>query len=242
MGLKPEHDFLHETRHDIRGAMHVVIGMSKVLAMSDTLDPPQKEMVATLKKNADRALELIDNMFDFLQSGRCPDKGSIPVKISPPSEMEPEEDSRDREVLMPASAVSDAADKKPCVLLVEDFEPDAMIAAHFLKKLGYACDVAQSGEEALEKFSAGRYSVLLIDMRMSGMDGLETTQHIRALEQKKNMEPTPILATTGNTNKADQLLCAKAGMNDFLSKPFGLEDLERKLRNIAPHSNNLSQD
>jgi signal transduction histidine kinase len=60
-------DFLQKSRHEIRSAMHVVVGMSKVLSMADTLTPQQKEIVATLKKNADRSLKLIDNMFDFLQ-------------------------------------------------------------------------------------------------------------------------------------------------------------------------------
>lgn len=230
MEIKPDPYFLHKTRHDIHSAMHVVIGMSDVLAMSDALAPPQKEIVAILRKNADRTLELVESMFEFLQSAESQIQGSAPVKASLPSEKERKEDDRDRGVLTP---VSGASNKKPCALLVEDFESDAMVAASFLKKLGYNCDVAQSGEEALEKFSAGHYNVLLIDMRMPGMDGLETTSHIRALEKKKNMEPTLIIATTGNTNEKDRLLCAKAGMNDFLSKPFGLKDLEGKLQNIV---------
>ena len=219
MEIKPEPDFLHKTRHDIHSAMHVVIGMSDVLAMSGTLGPSQKEIVVILRKNADRTLELIDSMFEFLL----------------PAEMEQKEDKRNRENLTPISVVLGASDKKPYALLVEDFEADALVASRFLKKLGYDCDVAQSGEEALEKFSAGHYNVLLIDMRMPGMGGLETTQRIRAFEKKKNMEPTLIIATTGNTNEADRLLCAKAGMNGFLSKPFGLKDLEGKLRSRTLH-------
>jgi signal transduction histidine kinase len=61
-------DFLHQTRHDIRSAMHVVTGMSKVLALSEDLPPSQKEIAAIMKRNADRALELIDRMFDFIEN------------------------------------------------------------------------------------------------------------------------------------------------------------------------------
>jgi CheY-like chemotaxis protein len=122
---------------------------------------------------------------------------------------------------------------KPHVLLVEDSAPNALIAAFFLKELGYTSDIAKSGPEALDKFSAGHYDLVIMDVQMQGMDGLEATRRIRAFEKDKNLKPTPILATTGNATEDDKLFCTRAGMDDYLSKPFELEDLEKKLKKIA---------
>lgn len=89
---KSEPDFLRKTRHDIHGAMYVVIGMSDVLAMSDTLSPSLKEIVSMQRKNADRALELIDSIFIFLQSAESQIQGSVPIKAALPAETEQKED------------------------------------------------------------------------------------------------------------------------------------------------------
>jgi CheY-like chemotaxis protein len=212
---------LHKTRHDVRGAMHVVTGMSQVLAMSDTLPPAQKKAVAMLKKNADLAMKLIDDMFDFLEE----DLGAAPDK----------KDSDDQETLSSSHNPLKPSAKKLCALLVEDSEPNVLIAGSFLKELGYNYDVAKNGSEALNKFSTGHYDIIIMDVQMPGMDGLEATRQIRAIEKKKNLKPTPILATTGNATEDDQLFCTKAGMNDCIAKPFELADLGRKLREIVSH-------
>ena len=106
------------------------------------------------------------------------------------------------------------------------------MAAALLKELAYSYDIAKNGREALAKFSAGHYGAIIMDVQMPGMDGLEATRRIRALEKINNMKETPILATTGNATEDDRLFCSKAGMNDYLSKPFDLDDLKIKLANI----------
>ena len=221
MTLKsPKPDFLQKTRHEIRNSMHVVTGMSKILAISDTLTPRQKEAVTTLKRNADLSLKLIDSMFDFLQ------KGENPVKISLLQETAQEEENYDHESLIGKS------DKQQCILLVEDFSSCALMAASFLEELGYCYDVAKNGQDALDKFSKRHYCAIVMDVQMPGIDGLETTRRIRKLEEMNNMKQTPILATTGNATEDDRLFCAKAGMNDYLSKPFDLNGLKIKLESI----------
>ncbi len=231
--VPPQPDFLYKTRHDIRGAMHVVIGMSKVLSTSDTLTPHQKEIVVTLKKNADHALELIDDMFDFLQPA-APGRESMPVKPHLPQTAEQSEGAHDWEKLMSASVSAELPGRKYHALLVEDSEASVLIAGFFLKNLGYSYTVAKSGSVALDKFFKGRYDVIIMDIQMPGMDGLETSRRIRALEKERDMSPTPILAITANATGDDQLFCMKAGMNDYLSKPFELNDLRKKLQNIMP--------
>jgi CheY-like chemotaxis protein len=194
-------DFLHKTKHDIHGALHVVTGIAKVLSMSDTLPPSQKEMVALLKKNADLTVELIDSLFDFIEAA-----GEL-TDVSAPNE-------------------------RLHVLLVDDSAPSAQVGTSFLKELGYDCDVARSGQEALIKFSTGHYDVVLMDVQMPGMDGLETSRRIRFFEKENNRKPTPIIATTGDATQDDLLFCLKAGMNDSLSKPFEIEDLRGKIKDV----------
>jgi len=116
------------------------------------------------------------------------------------------------------------------ILLVEDREDNIMVATSLLDELGYEYDVAINGSLALEQFLAHPHSVILMDLQMPEMDGYEATRRIRMLEKEKNLEPTPILAMTGNATEDDKFLCMKAGMNDFLSKPFRLNDLKDKLQ------------
>jgi len=210
--------YLLKKRHDIRGAMHVVTGMSQVLALSDTLTASQRKAVTLLKKNADLTMKLIDDMFDFLEDDTESVSGSTIDKKDNDARQAP---------MLKASA------QKPCALLVEDSEPNILIAGTFLKELGYNYDVAKSGPEALSKFSVSHYDVIIMDVQMPGMDGLEASRQIRAIEKKENLKSTPILATTGNATENDQLFCTKAGMTDCLSKPFELEDLGEKLRALT---------
>jgi CheY-like chemotaxis protein len=120
------------------------------------------------------------------------------------------------------------------VLVVEDYEPNAVVTTSFLDELGYGHDVAPDGERALEKFSVGRYALVLMDIQMPGIDGMETARRMRAHEKEKKIAPTPIVAVTARATEDDRILCLKAGMNDCLSKPFLLDDLAAKLRLFLP--------
>jgi PAS domain S-box-containing protein len=119
------------------------------------------------------------------------------------------------------------------VLLVEDHDANILVTESFLKYLGYKYDVARSGKEALKKFSLNRYSLIIMDLQMPEMDGIETTRHIRSMEKEKNLEPTRILAVTGNATEDKRVLSLNVGMNDFLSKPFRPQELETKLKSLA---------
>lgn len=127
-----------------------------------------------------------------------------------------------------AKESTQSVDKLP-VLLVEDHEPNILVATSILKELGYEYDIAIDGLSALKKFSENEHSVIIMDLQMPDMDGFEATKRIRAIEKNKNLEATPILAVTGNATEDDKFLCLKAGMNDFLAKPFRLNDLRKKL-------------
>ena len=104
------------------------------------------------------------------------------------------------------------------VLLVEDNRINQKLAGALLGKLGYTFELAENGLEAIDAAETKAYSLILMDMQMPEMDGLEATRRIRAGNGPN--ASTWIIALTANAMQSDQDACREAGMNDFLSKPF----------------------
>lgn len=109
------------------------------------------------------------------------------------------------------------------ILLAEDNQINAVLATTILKRAGHHVDVAVNGAEALEALRRADYDVVLMDMHMPEMDGLEATQAIRALDGEEAR--IPIVALTANAMGSEERKCFVAGMDDFLSKPFEPDDL-----------------
>jgi signal transduction histidine kinase/HPt (histidine-containing phosphotransfer) domain-containing protein/ActR/RegA family two-component response regulator len=102
------------------------------------------------------------------------------------------------------------------LLLVEDNAINREVALDLLRSTGLAVDTAENGREALEKARAVAYDLILMDMQMPEMNGLEATRAIRAGSARPR---TPILAMTANAFAEDRQACREAGMDDFLAKP-----------------------
>lgn len=109
------------------------------------------------------------------------------------------------------------------VLLVEDNDINRLYAANILKKWGCNFDIAENGLIATEKLKKESYDIILMDIQMPVMDGLEATRFIRKMTEPKCN--TPIVALTANVIKGDDVKYKAAGMDDYLSKPFLPEDL-----------------
>ena len=113
------------------------------------------------------------------------------------------------------------------VLLVEDNPTNQLVAQLTLERFGCRVDVASSGFEAIALASKKRYDVILMDLQMPGMDGLEATKHIRGMDLPSSK--SRIVAMTGHAFDEDRQRCMEAGMNGFLGKPFKPADLKQAL-------------
>ncbi|MBE7368108.1 response regulator [Ramlibacter pallidus] len=103
------------------------------------------------------------------------------------------------------------------VLLVEDNEVNQIVATSFLRKVGMHVDVAGDGQSALERLDAAAYDVVLMDMHMPVLDGMEATRIIRRNAAHASLV---VIALTASVLPADRQRCLAAGMNDFIPKPF----------------------
>jgi PAS domain S-box-containing protein len=115
------------------------------------------------------------------------------------------------------------------VLLAEDNLVNQKVALMMLSKLGFAADVAANGHEVLAAMNNRNYDIILMDMQMPEMDGLEATRQILQKYAVKTSRPW-IIALTANAMQGDRERCLAAGMNDYISKPVKREELAEALQ------------
>lgn len=118
------------------------------------------------------------------------------------------------------------------ILLVDDNNFNQKLAVEMLKQLGYPADVASSGTEALEALREKTYDVVLMDVKMPGIDGLETTRRI-CRRWVVGSRPR-IIGMTASTTEGDRQKCLEAGMDDYIPKPLRLEELKAALSRCQP--------
>ena len=109
------------------------------------------------------------------------------------------------------------------VLLVEDNKTNQMLMNILLSDIGIDIDLAENGFEAVEKFKANRYDLILMDENMPRMSGIEATKIILDLEKQTSQKHTPIVALTANALATDRAKFLSAGMDEFISKPVDQE-------------------
>jgi CheY-like chemotaxis protein len=121
------------------------------------------------------------------------------------------------------------------ILLVEDNTFNQKVIIRLLEKLGYTVAIATNGRESLAALDAHPYPIILMDIQMPEMDGLEATRQIRST--KPDAQQPWIIALTGHATEEDKNRCIESGMNDYISKPIQAERLQEVLQTAIQHLN-----
>jgi len=115
------------------------------------------------------------------------------------------------------------------ILLVEDHEPNILVATTYLEMMGLDFDIARNGLEAQKKIAKGSYALVLMDIQMPVMDGLVSTCQIRARERKERLPRLPIIGMTAFMVGGDRQRCLNVGMDEYISKPIDFKELKFKM-------------
>jgi CheY-like chemotaxis protein len=117
------------------------------------------------------------------------------------------------------------------ILLAEDVKLNQMLTQKLLSRSGYLIDVVDNGQQAVDAVRLGDYDVVLMDVQMPELDGVEATRAIRALPPPKSDVPIIALTAQAEGNTQEELLAA--GMDDYISKPINFDILFSKLSALA---------
>ena len=128
-------------------------------------------------------------------------------------------------------SVAPPATSRINILVAEDNPMNQRLVARLIEKMGHAVKVANDGAQALDLVQAQKFDVVIMDMRMPVMDGIEATRRIRSLDSAT--AAVPILALTANAFEEDRKLCLLAGMNGFLAKPVAIEALRAEIERLT---------
>jgi signal transduction histidine kinase/ActR/RegA family two-component response regulator len=170
---------------------------------------------------------LVKLMGGELQVESVPGEGSLfhfPLRL-PPASMPPAE-SR-------SNAAAPHSQIPLRVLLAEDNPINCRLVEAILRRHGHSATVAHDGRQAFDAFRASRFNLVLMDMQMPCVDGLEATRLIRRWEFENRAPHTPIVALTANVTPADRAACFDSGMDGYLSKPLRIENLSQAVRDLA---------
>lgn len=144
----------------------------------------------------------------------------VDIEISQPGEL----------ITMKPKAITEFRTR---ILVVEDNEVNQLVSQAMLERLNCEVTLVNNGLEAINAYSSQHFDLILMDCNMPVMDGFEATRRIRALEQQKNAVPTPIVALTAHAFDHVRQECFDAGMNEHLSKPFDVAQLNKLLQQFT---------
>ena len=143
-------------------------------------------------------------------------------------------------LVAPFTVIEESGDQlaerpKRQLLVVDDDPVSRLIAESQASSLGYEVDVVESGQDAIEALRIHDYSAVLMDCRMPGLDGYETTRRWRFQETQESETRLPVIAVTAHAQEDERERCLAAGMDELLEKPVDTEVLARTLDRIVTH-------
>lgn len=127
------------------------------------------------------------------------------------------------------------------VLIVDDNATNRMILSHYLRRIGHSFDEAVNGQQALTAWESQDYDVIVMDIEMPVLDGLEATRELRRRENATGRGYTPIIALSADAMIQKQEMALSVGMDDYLTKPVGLEEIEDRIQLICARADARSQ-
>jgi len=126
---------------------------------------------------------------------------------------------------------------KKHILLIDDDQLVLKTLANFLRPHGYNVEPVESGEEALKKASTSHFNLIITDIRMPGIDGIETIKRLRELNQKQNKLMTPEIIITGYADTEKEKEAERLGIKDYIYKPFMTNEFISKVEKRLGHLN-----
>jgi len=208
-----------DVSHQIRVALNDIAGFAELLAQ-EALTPEQARFVEFIVTSADRIRAVLEDMLGGAPA--VPDSDRAALRTSPPPAASESSLQADADK---GSAAGDNRNYK--VLIVDDVPENRMLLDVLLRRQGYTTVQCSSGVQAVELCDGDRFDVILMDIQMADMDGLEATRTIRS--RGPNAQ-TPILALTAAAALEDEERCLNAGFDDCIRKPVAKDRLLRKVQ------------
>jgi CheY-like chemotaxis protein len=209
---------------EVRTELHAILGGTQLLQLNSDLDPAQCEQVDTIKSAGMKLLRKINQAVNIADEDADLDdrRGSaatlrddaVPSHSGASSGVEE----------LPAAAVPDRVLR---ILVVDDIATNREIASTFVRAAGHQVETAIGGAEAVTAAATGDFDVILMDVRMPNLDGLQASRLIRALPGVRGR--VPIVALTAQTGADQVQACREMGMNGYLAKPFRYDTLVEAL-------------
>jgi CheY-like chemotaxis protein len=197
----------------IRNPLNGIIGTTTLLETT-TLNKEQREYIKTIGHCGNDLISVVDELMKT--AGMNPTHHEV--------ETEKNIDTTEKEALVLSV---DFAKKYPLSILVaEDDLMNQQMQTMILSRLGYTADIASNGNEVLDMVGEKKYDLILMDIEMPGMNGLEATRMIRLC---LNSQPF-IVAMTASAMESDKEICIEAGMNEYLSKPVNVDELMQMMK------------
>lgn len=214
--------FLSDMSHELRTPLNAVMGFADVLARAG-LHPDQGAHVARITAAGEALHTVVEQMIDLSQRddwGGPIDMDALMRPKAPAAASEAAEPVADEEP-------DEGEGRAMVVLYVDDNESNRVLVSTLLTAQGVVCETANDGAQGVEAARRGGWDVILMDIQMPVMDGVEATRRIRAMDAE--VAATPIIALTANTLAEQLELYFAVGMDDCIAKPLNAAEMFDKL-------------